>query len=92
MQEVYTIGAPKSIELGQSVSTGIISNKRTTNQNNLLQMNMSINSGNSGGPLFDKTGNLQGVVTSKLYGIGVEGISFSIPSYKLEDYLNIKAE
>ncbi|MFM1947756.1 MAG: hypothetical protein RL207_2039, partial [Bacteroidota bacterium] len=30
LSEVYTIGAPKSVELGQSVSIGLISNERNT--------------------------------------------------------------
>ena len=89
LQEVFTIGAPKSVELGQSVSTGVISNERKNNNNNLLQLNMSINSGNSGGPLFDAAGTVHGVVSSKLIGKNTEGVSFAIPGYMLEEYLNI---
>jgi len=87
--EVYTIGAPKSIELGQTVSIGLISNERKVNNNDLLQLSMSVNSGNSGGPLFEKSGALHGVIASKLVGIGTEGISFAIPSYLIFDFLNI---
>jgi len=90
LQEVYTIGAPKSIELGQSVSLGLISNERKVNNNNLLQLSMSVNSGNSGGPLFDKSGVLHGVITSKLVGWSTEGVSFALPSYLISEYLNIK--
>lgn len=90
LQEVYTIGAPKSIELGQSVSLGLISNERKINRNNLLQLSMSVNSGNSGGPLFDKAGSLHGIIISKLIGWSTEGISFAIPSYLVTEYLNIK--
>lgn len=87
--DVYTIGAPKSIELGQSISMGVISNERKTNNNNLLQLGMSVNSGNSGGPVFDNTGALHGVIVSKLMGQNTEGVSFAIPSYLLQEYLNI---
>ncbi len=90
LQDVITIGAPKSVELGQSVSTGIISNERKLNNNNLIQLNMSVNSGNSGGPLFDATGTLHGVIVSKAIGKNTEGISFAIPGYVLQEYLNIK--
>jgi S1-C subfamily serine protease len=90
LSEVYTIGAPKSIELGQSVSLGLISNERTTNNNNLLQLNININGGNSGGPLFDKNGTLHGVIQSKLVGKDTEGVGFAIPSYLLFSYLNIQ--
>lgn len=89
LQDVYTIGAPKSVELGQSVSTGIISNERKARNFTYLQLNMSVNSGNSGGPLFDANGNLHGVIVSKLVGNNTEGVSFAIPGYLLEKYLNI---
>ena len=90
LMEVYTVGTPKSIELGQSVSLGIISNERKSNNNHLLQLSMSINPGNSGGPLFEKSGTLQGVVTSKLVGYATEGVGFAIPSYLIPTYLNLK--
>ena len=88
-QEVYAIGTPKSVELGQSISKGIISNERKTNNNDILQLSMSVNAGNSGSPLFDKTGVLHGVIVSKLIGWSTEGVSFAVPSYLKPDYLNI---
>jgi len=89
LQDVYTIGAPKSIELGQSVSSGVISNERKSNNNYLLQLGMSVNGGNSGGPVFDSQGNLHGVIVSKLIGQNTEGVSFAIPGFLVQDYLNI---
>jgi S1-C subfamily serine protease len=90
MQDVYTIGAPKSLELGQSISAGVISNERKSNNNNLLQLGMSVNGGNSGGPLYDEMGTLHGVIVSKLIGQNTEGVSFAIPGYLIEEYLNLK--
>ena len=90
LEEVFAMGAPQSVELGQSAAKGIISSERNTNNINLIQTNMSVNSGNSGGPMFNKDGKLYGVVTSKLFGIGVEGVAFCIPAYKIQDYLNIE--
>ncbi|MBA3972107.1 MAG: serine protease [Bacteroidetes bacterium] len=89
MQDVFTIGTPKSIELGQSISAGLISNERKTESTNLLQLGMSVNGGNSGGPLFDATGALHGVIVSKLVGSNTEGVGFAIPGYLIADYLNI---
>jgi S1-C subfamily serine protease len=89
LQDVYTIGAPKSIELGQSFAMGVISNERKINNNDLLQLGMSVNGGNSGGPVFDAKGNLHGVIVSKLAGQNTEGVSFAIPGYRIEEYLNI---
>ncbi|MBA3901811.1 MAG: trypsin-like peptidase domain-containing protein [Bacteroidetes bacterium] len=88
-QDVFTIGAPKSIELGQSISYGIISNERKSNNNYLLQLSMSVNPGNSGGPLLDENGKLHGIIVSKAVGVNTEGIGFAIPSYKIQEYLNI---
>ena len=89
MQEVYTIGTPKSIELGQSISMGIISSERKNNNNSLLQLGMSLNSGNSGGPVFAKSGVLVGVVRSKLIGSNTEGVAFAIPANEVIEALNI---
>ena len=90
LMDVLTIGAPKSLELGQSVSTGIIANYKNDFENKYLQLGMSINSGNSGGPIFDKQGNLHGIVVSKLVGFGIEGVGFAIPSYLVAEYLNLE--
>lgn len=92
LTEVYTIGAPKSIELGQTVTLGLISNERKANNHNLLQLSMSINSGNSGGPLFEKSGVLHGIIQAKLVGYATEGVGFAIPSYLIPDYLNISLQ
>jgi hypothetical protein len=88
-QEVYAAGAPKSIELGQSVSLGLISNERKMNNSTLLQLSISVNPGNSGGPLFEKSGAFHGVVTSKLVGYATEGVGFAIPGYLIPGYLNL---
>ena len=90
MMDILTIGAPKSIELGQSVTTGIISNIRNENENKFLQLNMSINGGNSGGAIFDAQGTLHGIVVSKLVGYATEGVAFAIPSYMVAEYLNLE--
>lgn len=89
-EEIYAMGAPKSIELGQSASKGILSSERNINNVNLLQVSMNINSGNSGGPMFSTAGNLVGVVSAKLFGFGVEGVAFGLPAYKIAEYLNIE--
>ncbi len=92
LSEIYAVGTPKSLELGQSVSLGILSNERKVNSGSMLQVNMSINPGNSGGALFDKAGALHGVVTSKLVGFATEGVGFAIPSYLIPSYLNLKVD
>ncbi len=51
---------------------------------NMLQTDAAINSGNSGGPLFDMNGNVVGITTAKYSGQTssgtiIEGIGFAIP-------------
>ena len=89
LTDVYTVGAPKSIELGQTMTAGLISNERNSNNNELLQLSMPINFGNSGGPLFDASGTLDGVIVAKLVGESTEGISFAIPAYRIHDYIKV---
>lgn len=90
LQNIYCVGSPKAIDLGQTVSLGLLSNERISEGVNMLQLSMSVNSGNSGGPLFGVEGLLHGIVTSKLTGVGTEGIGFAIPSYMIAEYLNLK--
>jgi serine protease Do len=45
----------------------------------LLQTNAAINSGNSGGGLFNLDGKLVGIVNAKYAAEGVEGLAFAIP-------------
>lgn len=75
--------------LGGTVTDGIISaTSRTITVNDqameLLQTNAQINSGNSGGGLFDGNGNLIGIVNAKdsgttSTGTTIEGLGFAIP-------------
>jgi serine protease Do len=51
---------------------------------------VSINSGNSGGPLLNEQGQIIGITTMKLVGKGIEGISFGIPSNAVKEVLNIE--
>jgi len=88
--DIFAVGTPKAEDLSQTVSKGIISGVRETDQSsNLIQIDASINSGNSGGAIINKEGLVLGVVSSKIFGFGVEGIAFGIPSYELFDRLKI---
>jgi len=87
--EVYAIGTPQDLDFGQTVTKGIISGKRTKNENTYIQTDVPINSGNSGGALINAQGDLLGIVSAKLEGVGIEGIGFAIPAYQVEELLNI---
>jgi hypothetical protein len=88
--EIFAIGTPSAVDLNQTLSKGIISSFRKTNETKLIQTDASVNGGNSGGPLIDKEGNLIGVVSSKIVGKGVEGLAFAIPSSDIFKSLNIQ--
>jgi serine protease Do len=90
LQTVYRVGASISLELGQSVSAGIISNERVFDGAQRLQLNMSVNYGMSGAPVFDEQGLLHGVIVSKLTGDNTEGVSFAVPAYLIANFMNIR--
>ena len=82
-EEVIAIGNPLG-ELGGTVTNGIISalEREVSIEGvnmTLLQTNAAINSGNSGGGLFNMAGELIGVVNAKYSASGVEGLGFAIP-------------
>ncbi len=86
---VVIVGHPAGLEYGWSTTNGIISainrevkiknsdgtlNKKMT----LLQTNANVNSGNSGGPMFNELGEVIGIISMKLAD-GYEGMGFAIP-------------
>lgn len=89
-EEVITIGTPMSIELGQSVARGILSGKRMFDDRILLQSDIAVSPGNSGGPLLNSDGEVIGIIQSKIVGKGVEGIGFAIPIKAAKAALGIR--
>ena len=88
-EQVVAIGNPLG-ELTYSMTSGIISAKdrSITMENgevmNMIQTDTAINSGNSGGPLFDMYGQVIGITSAKLSGSSsssatIEGLGFAIP-------------
>ena len=79
---VIAIGNP--FGFGGTVTSGIISARNRSlglsRYEDYIQTDASINSGNSGGPLFDMRGDVIGINTAILGRSGNVGIGFSIPS------------
>jgi serine protease Do len=79
---VIAIGNP--FGFGGTVTSGIISARNRSlglsRYEDYIQTDASINSGNSGGPLFDMNGDVIGINTAILGRSGSIGIGFSIPS------------
>jgi len=78
--DVFAIGTPESIFLGQTLTKGIISGERSAGDKTIIQTDVSINPGNSGGALVNTSGHLLGIVNAKMKGEGVQGIGFAIPA------------
>jgi len=87
---VIAIGNP--FGLGGTVTAGIISARNRSiglsRYEDFIQTDASINSGNSGGPLFDMQGNVIGINTAILGRNGSIGIGFSIPSNSAQIIIN----
>lgn len=91
-EEVSTIGTPAEVELGQSLSKGIVSGKRKVEDEIYLQLDMAVSPGNSGGPLLNSKGQVIGVVLRKIIHEGVEGIGFAVPMDVVIEELGIEFE
>ena len=90
---VICIGNPLGTLPG-SVSKGVVSYKNrkvsvdTYQTQSLIQTDVAINSGNSGGGLFNAAGALIGIVSAKYSSTGIEGLGFAIPSNTALDMIN----
>lgn len=99
-QEVCAIGNPgvtAEIMFDHTITKGIISglDRACLSEGyelTLIQTDAAINSGNSGGGLFDMYGNIIGVVNSKIIATNYEGIGFALTINEakpvMEDLLN----
>lgn len=89
---VWAVGSPFGLQ--QTVTFGIISGKHRVNlratsdtrdipntpYSDLMQSDVALNRGNSGGPLVDSQGDVVGV-NAAILGDTFRGVSFSIPSH-----------
>jgi len=84
---VFAIGSP--LGLDRSVSQGIISvPNRPLGGRLYIQTTAEISPGNSGGPLFNRRGEVVGVTNMKVVGMGAEGLAFAIPARALRNFLD----
>ena len=91
-QFVLTVGSPMDFELEGTVCLGIVSKKAVYLEedidedgkyeyfNKYIQVDAAINSGNSGGPLFDLNGHVVGINTAKIDSSYADNLAFSIPT------------
>jgi hypothetical protein len=90
-RDIIAIGSPgvsrqTSLTLKNAVSRGLLSSEMSFDGIEYYQASISINLGNSGGPILDLTGKVVGMVTLK--GATVEGIAYAVPAYSLIDIID----
>ena len=88
-EEVYTVGNP--LVLGLSLSKGVVSAPEREYKykgiHKVIQTDITINHGNSGGALLDKNNNVLGVMTF-VPGSSEGGIGMAVPSVYIEKVLD----
>jgi len=85
-EDIFVLGYPLTSTMGDEIklTTGIISSKTGFQGDvSLYQFSAPIQPGNSGGPLFDKKGNIIGVVSAK--HAGAENVGYAIKSMYLHN-------
>ncbi|MCD8218781.1 MAG: trypsin-like peptidase domain-containing protein [Ruminococcus sp.] len=96
---VVAIGNPLGLEFQNTVTCGIISalNRKVTINDNtmtLIQTDTAINSGNSGGPLINSSGQVIGINSAKMSSsystssASIEGIGFAIPMTEAKEIID----
>ena len=74
----YTMTRGMISAMDREISTGV-----ATGSINMFQIDAAVNSGNSGGPVYNMEGKIIGVVTAKYSDtyeeMGIEGLGFAIP-------------
>lgn len=88
---IFTVGAPLGVNYKGTVTSGVLSGKDRMVQTTIegkttggwlmkvLQIDASINKGNSGGPLLNVNGKVIGICSLKLTDEEIEGMGFAIP-------------
>ena len=95
-EEVYAIGNPFDEDLRSTVTRGVVSALRREAETGLrlIQADVDIQSGNSGGPLVDGSGNVVGISVAGLgTGDGTSiGVNLFIPIESAFALLNLRIE
>jgi serine protease Do len=88
--EVFAVGAPLDRRLQNSVTKGIVSANRVLDGYSFIQSDVSVQHGNSGGPLVDAKGDVVGVAVSGMENRGAPlGLNFFIPAAESLAFLSV---
>lgn len=92
-QTIYTIGNPNGF--GLSFTNGVVSSSERNvihkeQTIKTIQTSFVINEGNSGGPVFDKDGNLLGIISFRLkdsHDDVIQGVAFALPISIIKSFI-----
>ena len=86
-EEIYTIGFPNFPRTDVVYNVGYLSSTKGYRGDTLgYQVQLNSNHGNSGGPIFNKRGEVVGVLSTKL--LNADGVSFAIKSKNIFQIVN----
>lgn len=86
-ERIYAIGSPAGLE--STITSGIVSSfdRKLLSTVSVMQIDAAVNSGNSGGPLVNEKGEVQGIVFAGLPAF--QGLNFAIPVEYLKTVLEL---
>lgn len=87
-EAAYVLGYPDP-KAPPAISQGIVSAQREIAGRPVLQTDASVNPGNAGGPLLNASGQVIGVVSSKVSGVAFEGLAFAVPIQEVQQGLGV---
>ena len=91
---VYTVGNPYgmlefTMTMGHvSALNRTIATEESETARPMFQIDAAVYSGNSGGPVYNKYGEVVGIVTAKYNSAGMEGIGFAMPISQVLPVIN----
>lgn len=93
LETVYAIGSPLDESLKSTVTRGIVSALRKIENSGLpiIQADVAISPGNSGGPLLDRHGNVIGISTLRFVGRGAQNLNGFVPIGEALKSLNLRS-
>jgi len=89
LEQVFAIGSPVDESLQSSVTRGIVSAVRIEEQSRLpvIQADVAVSTGNSGGPLVDDRGNVVGITMASI--VDAQNLNLFIPINSALERLNV---
>jgi serine protease Do len=88
---VFAVGAPLDRKYQGTVTRGVVSASRIIDGLSYVQSDVTVNPGNSGGPLLNESGSVVGVTDLGFQPDGLPtGINLFIPIGDALDFLNLK--